>query len=189
MKRFVIVMLLMFCPSVFAQKTFEINDASTFFDIKVSVAKCEDTACTGKASFSFYKKGGNTPYQVIRLADTYVELDPSGNPNVNSTLLYDKQSSVNIGDFNFDGMEDVTLCDGTNGTLEIFEPESTDCDRSGRATIKQSGRIIDSFLVGFQGSFAKRNGATFPQTSHTQSSRDFPTLIVNSSIHVSKPDW
>ena len=115
MKPIILVMLLL-CPAAFAQRKFNLTDASTYFDIKVSVAKCEDTSCNGKATFAFSKKGGATPYQVITLPDTYVELGDDGKPNVNVTLLYDKQSVVKIGDYNFDGMEDIALCNGLNGS-------------------------------------------------------------------------
>ena len=116
MKNLAIVVLLLFSTASFAQKTFEIKDASKFFDIKVKVATCDDTSCTGKATFSFYKKGGSVPYQVINLRDTYVELTNDGTPLVNTTLLYDAQSVINIDDYNFDGMEDVAICNGTNGS-------------------------------------------------------------------------
>jgi hypothetical protein len=107
--------LLLLCPAAFAQHKFDITNASEYFDIKVTVAKCEADSCSGKAAFAFSKKGGATPYQVITLPDTYVELE-DGQPNVNVTLLYDKQSVVNVADYNFDGMEDVALCDGLNGS-------------------------------------------------------------------------
>jgi len=116
MKTFAIALLLLFSTSVFAQKTFDVKSASKYFDIKIKVAKCEDTSCTGKASFSFYKKGGTVAYQVINLPDTYVELGDGGKPEVNQTLLYDKQSSVIVGDFDFDGMDDVAICNGTHGS-------------------------------------------------------------------------
>ncbi|HEY0545730.1 MAG TPA: hypothetical protein VGC91_10165 [Pyrinomonadaceae bacterium] len=116
MKKFLPAVLLLCCSATFAQQKFDLKDASNFFDIKLTVANCEDGACKGKASYSFYKKGGKTPYQVINVPDTYVELDESGAPSVNATLLYDKQSAVNIGDYNFDGMEDVAICNGTNGS-------------------------------------------------------------------------
>lgn len=116
MKKYLPVLLLLCCPPIFAQQKFDIKDASSFFDIKIAVPNCEDGACKGRASFSFYKKGARTPYQVINLPDTYVELDESGKPNVNATLLYDKQSALNVGDYNFDGMEDVAICNGTNGS-------------------------------------------------------------------------
>jgi hypothetical protein len=109
-------MVLAFCATVSAQKTFELKDASKYFDIKVSVADCDEYSCSGKASFEFFKKGGTTPYQVINLENTYVQLDEGGDPLVNKTLLYDEQSVINIDDFNFDGMEDVAICDGSNGS-------------------------------------------------------------------------
>ena len=119
MKTLLIVFALLFAANAFGQKTFDLKDASKFFDIKVNVAKCDDTSCTGRASFSFYKKGGTTPYQVINLPDTYVELSNDGKPLVNTTLLYDDQSVVNIDDYNFDGMEDVAICSGTNGSYGL----------------------------------------------------------------------
>ena len=111
-----ILFLLIFCSSPFAQKIFDLKNASQYFDIKITVAACDKSSCHGKAAFAFYKKGGKAPYQVIELPETYVELDEKGKPEVNETLLYDKQSVVNIGDFNFDGMEDVAICEGTNGS-------------------------------------------------------------------------
>lgn len=116
MKKLLFLLVFVSCSSVFAQQNFDLKNASKYFDIRISVANCEDTSCTGKASFSFYKKGGKIPYQVINLPDTYIQLDDNGIPNVNKTLLYDEQSVVNIGDFNFDGMEDVAICNGTNGS-------------------------------------------------------------------------
>ena len=109
-------LFLVLCLSVSAQKTFELKDASKYFDIKVSVAKCDGEFCSGKASFSFYKKGSSTAYQVINLPDTQIQLDEKGNAQANVSMLYDNQSAVNVDDFNFDGMEDVAICDGANGS-------------------------------------------------------------------------
>jgi hypothetical protein len=116
MKIFAFVLCFIFASTAFGQKTFELKDASKYFDIKVEVAECEDGYCEGAAKFSFFKKGGKAPYQVIELPNTQIQLDDDGTPLANVALLYDKQSVVNIGDFNFDGMEDVALCDGPNGS-------------------------------------------------------------------------
>ena len=113
---FLISLFITSCLSVSAQKTFELKDASKYFDIKIKVAHCDDGFCGGEASFSFYKKGGKSPYQVINLDDTQIQLDENGNAQANISMLYDNQSAVNIGDFNFDGMEDVAICDGANGS-------------------------------------------------------------------------
>lgn len=116
MKKLLPFLLLLVVIPVSAQKTFEITDASKYFDIKVKVAKCDESFCSGKATFSFFKKGGSTPYQVINLPDTQIQLDEGGKPSVNVSLLYDQQSVVNVDDFNFDGMEDVAICNGANGS-------------------------------------------------------------------------
>lgn len=115
MNKLLILFVFLLCPSAFGQKTFNIKNASEYFNIKINVAECADSSCTGKASFSFYKKDAATPYQTINLPDTYIDIG-DGAPSVNETLLYDKQSVINIGDFNFDGMNDVAICDGTNGS-------------------------------------------------------------------------
>jgi len=108
--------LLFVTAPIFCQRTFTLNSASKYFDIKIRVAKCDQDSCSGKASFSFYKKGSSTPYQVINLPDTLIQLESDGKPLVNDTLLYDEQSVVDIGDYNFDGMEDVAICNGQNGS-------------------------------------------------------------------------
>lgn len=99
---------------VFGQISFEIKNASKYFDVKVEVTTCDEYSCNGAGKFSFYKKDATAPYQVIELPETYVQLD-DGKPLVNVTRLYDDQSVVNIDDYNFDGMEDVAICNGTKG--------------------------------------------------------------------------
>ncbi len=95
---------------------FDLKNASKYFDIRVKVEKCDDGYCNGKASFSFFKKNGSKPYQVIELDDTQIQLSQTGQPMTNISLLYDDQSVVNVGDFNFDGMEDLAICNGPNGS-------------------------------------------------------------------------
>jgi hypothetical protein len=134
MKKLSIALIFLFATSAFAQKTFDLKDASKYFDVRVTVAKCDDMYCEGKATYAFYKKGETaTPYQVIKLADTSIELGEGGQPEVNETLLYDKQSAVNVGDFNFDGMEDVAICNGNNGPYGM---QSYDVYLSSRAAKK-----------------------------------------------------
>lgn len=116
MKRLTILLVLLLSMTAFAQHKFELNNASKYFDIKVNVATCDESYCSGKATFSFYKKGGTTPYQVINLPDTQIQLGDGGKPLTNVTMLYDNQSVVNVDDYNFDGMEDVAICDGANGS-------------------------------------------------------------------------
>ncbi len=80
MNIFTILLVLLVSASAFAQKTFDLKDASKFFDIKVSVAECDDMYCKGKTTFSFFKKGGTSAYQVISLPDTQIQLGYGGQP-------------------------------------------------------------------------------------------------------------
>lgn len=89
--------------------------ASKDYDVRIEVAKCEDDICEGKATFTLFKKGESKPLQIFRLADTSFLLDAKNSPTANKTLLYDEQSAINFGDFNFDGMQDLALCDGKQG--------------------------------------------------------------------------
>lgn len=114
-----LILILLLASTSFAQHTFDLKDASKYFDVKVEVAKCDDSYCTGKAVFSFYKKGGTKAYQVMNFADTLVELGEGGAPTVNRTVLYDEQSVIIVEDFNFDGMEDVAICNGSNGSYHM----------------------------------------------------------------------
>ena len=116
MKILVLCFIALLAGTTSAQREFELKNASKHFDIKIRVAKCDDEYCSGKASFSFSRKGEPMPYQVIDLPDTLIQLESNGKPLVNDTLLYDEQSVVDIGDYNFDGMEDVAICNGQNGS-------------------------------------------------------------------------
>jgi hypothetical protein len=150
MKKLTITLILVFATSALAQKTFDIKDASRFFDMKVKVAECEEDTCRGKATFSFYKKGGATPYQVIALPETYMDISNGGQPLVNVTMLYDQQSVVNVGDFNFDGMEDIALCNGTYGS---YGGPSYDVYLSSRAAKKFVFSKVFSKLASHLGMF------------------------------------
>src|ERR1043165_9086085 len=119
MKKLAFGLMLLLAGFTFAQRTFDIKDASKFFDVKVKVAKCDDQFCSGRATFSFYKKGGTAPYQIITLPDTNIDLGDGGKPSANLTIGYDLQSVINVDDYNFDGMEDIAICDGTNGSYGI----------------------------------------------------------------------
>lgn len=113
----IIILLLIMCGTVVAQQKFEIRNASKLYDVTFTVASCDDHGlCEGKAEFALHKKGSARAYQVIRLPETSFYLEDDGKPLVNETLLYDKQSVLSFGDYNFDGVEDISLRDGNNGS-------------------------------------------------------------------------
>jgi len=160
--KYVLLAILIAASSAAAQKTFELKNASKYFDIKVHVAECDEEFCRGKATFSFYKKGTSAPYQEISLSNTLVQLENAGKPIVNVNLLYDAQSVVNVGDFNFDGMEDIALCDGEDGSYGgpsyrvylssraagkfVFNKPLTDLGRHlGMFTVDKKNKTLETF--------------------------------------------
>jgi hypothetical protein len=95
-----------------AQKHFKMTNASKAVDVTIDFPRCADQDNCGPVNFAFFRKGSSQPFQKIRVASTTMwDIEP----NANETNLYDQQSTLNFGDFNFDGSEDVAVSDGNNG--------------------------------------------------------------------------
>lgn len=101
-------------------REFLIQDASKQFDIKIATENCIADKCVGKATYSFYNKGSTTFFQTIAMsADSKfpdyacVWLDRAGRPFINQFGYVDDQAGVNVGDYNFDGRDDIALCKGS----------------------------------------------------------------------------
>ena len=111
-----IIVFFFMCAAIpcFAQHQFHLSNPSNTIAVTVDVATC-DTNCHGPAKFSFTRKGSTKPFQVIGLPNTQIWLNDKGEAQANVTLRYDEQSAVNFGDFNFNGTEDVAICDGSDG--------------------------------------------------------------------------
>ncbi|MGD9588043.1 MAG: hypothetical protein AB7V11_04000 [Pyrinomonadaceae bacterium] len=97
-----------------AQNQFRLNDASKLVDVELDVGRCNDGSrgqC-GPLKVRFFRKNARRSFQTITLPVTNV-WDPV--PKANVTNRYDDQSVINFEDLNFDGVDDVAICDGTNG--------------------------------------------------------------------------
>ncbi len=97
----------------FAQRTFTINNSSKNYNAKIQVQKCEDETCSGKGTIKLYGKNSTKPVQEFSSADLYFNLDNNKNPS-SKMELYDEQSPVIFGDFNFDQNEDIAIRNGNN---------------------------------------------------------------------------
>jgi len=107
------LILLVLTVSVGAQERFQLNDASKLVDVTIDVGTCDTVhGHCGPVSVQLFRKRSKKPFQTIRLPWTIMWESP---PPTNVTRLYDEQSILNFGDFNFDGHEDVAICDGDNG--------------------------------------------------------------------------
>jgi hypothetical protein len=123
-------------------RVFTVKDASRDFDVTIRVARCDEQwskpggpihygFCRGAVSYAFHRKGSSRVFQVIEAPDTLIQLSDAGTPLVNQTrvyaqrplptrAIYDPQSAIEVGDFNFDGLPDVAVCTGEEG--EYFMP-------------------------------------------------------------------
>src|SRR5688500_7400127 len=106
--------VLLFSTCAAAQVKFEVKRASKLYDVGIEVAGCEDKICEGPATFTLFKKNHRSPFQVFKLPDTSFTLGENDQPSANITRLA-QQSAVSFPDYNFDGIEDLALCDGRNG--------------------------------------------------------------------------
>ena len=108
-----------------AQKTFELTGSSTAYDVKVSIDKCDEeesrdnpSICSGPGKVSLYRKGSSAPFQVLDLKELEIDSEQTAyNSKINKSerKLYDDEYSVIFDDFNFDGSEDLAICNGRNG--------------------------------------------------------------------------
>src|SRR5262249_48166261 len=64
---------------------------------------------------TLFKKNSRQPFQAFKLDNTSFMLGDNDKPSVNVTRLYDEQSAVTFADYNFDGIDDLSLCDGKKG--------------------------------------------------------------------------
>jgi len=115
---FLTIVILLFCVAVaFGEETFLLKEASKNFDVKIKVEKCEDDICEGKGTVYLLKKGSPRAFQIIQMPDIHLELGENRKPTANLIELYGMNNSgVVFDDFNFDGLEDIALRNGNNGS-------------------------------------------------------------------------
>jgi hypothetical protein len=103
--------------SISAQETFLLKNASKNFDIKIKIEKCEDDICEGKATVYLMRKNKTAPFQTIQIPGMYLELGENKKPTANLIELYgENNSGIVFDDFNFDGVEDLALRTGNDGS-------------------------------------------------------------------------
>jgi len=100
--------------------------ASSKYDVSVLPGACgaskrddagadEDTV---PARVQIYRKGSKSPFQVLCLPSVWVNREQfaySPKTAGKQRALYDDEYSVVFDDFNFDGLEDLAVCNGRNG--------------------------------------------------------------------------
>jgi len=116
------VFLLLVGRAAAAQETFEIRDASKEYDLSIRIARCGGEGlgakCEGAARIALYRKGSKSPLQVFNLPNVEFFRDEIAyNPETSQTPrgVYDNEHGLIFGDFNFDGRDDLAICNGHGG--------------------------------------------------------------------------
>jgi hypothetical protein len=125
MKLFVILLFLLIGQVSFAQETLRLDRASREYDLVIRVKACggkeqrnDANTCNGPARVSLYKKGAQTPVQVLNLPNIELYKDTVAyNPIMNKKPrgIYAEEYGVVFDDFDFDGTQDLAICNGRNG--------------------------------------------------------------------------
>lgn len=108
-----LLLILFFCPAIFAQEKFELTNASKTYDVRITVENCENNSCEGKLKVELFTKTTHEPFQTFNLDATAFSVEEA--ESVNTKMLYDSQSVVFLEDYNFDGTPDLAIRDGNNG--------------------------------------------------------------------------
>ncbi|MFL9833505.1 XAC2610-related protein [Chryseobacterium terrae] len=90
-----------------AQNFFELINVSLNFNVVVNVETCTENKCSGKATIDLYDKNTMRKYHTFFSYDFYLDLNENQKPVFDSL-----KKSVVLGDFNFDGTEDIAIRNG-----------------------------------------------------------------------------
>src|ERR1051325_10970450 len=106
-------------------ETLKIQNVSKVYDLEVRVASCggaeqdgDSNRCSGPARVSLFRKGSKSPFQVLRLPNVGLYRDTAAfSPETSEKPrgLYAEEYSFVFDDFNFDGREDLAVCNGRDG--------------------------------------------------------------------------
>ena len=107
-----------------AEETLRVENASKKYELEVRVAGCggperlnSENNCDGPARVRIYRKGAKTPFQVLRLRNLELYKDTAGySPETGAKPrgIYAEEYTFVFEDFDFDGEEDLAICNGRN---------------------------------------------------------------------------
>jgi hypothetical protein len=146
--KLLLLMIIAVCTfPIGAQTRVRLNDASKAVDVDVDIGKCREgnSILCGPLKMRFFRKGAKLAFQTIVLPETS---SWDSIPQSNETKRYDDQSIINFRDFDFDGREDVAICDGTDGgygmpsyRIYIYSPTQKRCVYSRSFTQMNDGGL------------------------------------------------
>lgn len=116
---------LLTAASARADERIRVENASKKYALEVSVAGCggaersnDENNCDGPARVQIYRKGSKTPFQVLRLRNLQLYKDTAAySPGTSAKPrgIYAEEYTFVFEDFDFDGEEDLAICNGRDG--------------------------------------------------------------------------
>jgi hypothetical protein len=153
-------LLLLFAGRVsFAQETLKVKNVLRDYDLTVRVKNCGDDpeVCSGEARVSVSRKGAGAAFQVLSLENVEIYRETvAHNPKLNAKPrgLYAEEYSFIADDFNFDGREDLAVCNGRNSgyngpsyTVFLFNPRSKRFVENKKLSELAEGAYLGLFFV------------------------------------------
>jgi len=119
----VLALFTLIAIQVQAQFKFYANNCSEKYKAKIFVNNCAQTTCDGKATIILYDKVSDKELGTFHSADLDFNLTGKQDAKLGWLELSKYQSPLIFGDFNFDGLEDMAIRNGSNG---IFMSPSYD---------------------------------------------------------------
>jgi hypothetical protein len=175
-----------------AQKTYKVRNILRAYDLTVRVKSCGDDAdtCSGEGRVSIFKKGAGTPFQVLSLPNVEIYNDTVAyNPEINANRrgLYAEEYSFIADDFNFDGREDLAICNGRESgysgpsyTVFLFNARSKRFVENKRLSELAEGPYLGLFFVDAkkrQLVAYSKSGCCFHETDKYKVVGDRPVLV------------
>ncbi len=105
------------------KNSFVLKKSSEIYYAKIYVKNCDDLSCQGKGVVEIFLKGKDKPVQTIKSKNLFTELDSHKKPKERNNQVYDGQSVILFGDYNFDGKEDLAI---RSGNLSAYSGPSYD---------------------------------------------------------------
>ncbi len=157
--------VLAFACAARAAETVKIQNVSTKYDLEVRIdggcggAEQDGDAnrCSGPATVRVFRKGSKTPFQTLRLPNVELYKDTAAfSPETNKKPrgLYEEEYSFVFQDFNFDGSEDLAVCNGREGgyggpsyTVFLFDGRADRFTENRRLTRLAGEGYLGLFLV------------------------------------------
>jgi hypothetical protein len=193
------LLLSSFAPASRAQGEQEIRivRASRKYDLIARVKECggpeqdnDRETCSGPARVSFYRKGARAAFQTLRLPNVEIDRETlAHNPRTSAQPrgLYAEEYGFVFDDFDFDGAEDVAICNGRNSgyggpsyTVFLFDGRSRKFVENRRLSALAEGAYLGLFfpdrkrkqLVAYS-----KSGCCYHETSKFKVVNNRPVLV------------